>query len=76
MAHYDITTIPSLKCAIKNARRIRVQPKFGTNEKWIRISKVEALELIEGYADDATPTWHEMYGGIFGTMINGVLYMG
>jgi hypothetical protein len=66
MAHVDIKTIPELRAAIKLARCVWVQPRFGTSERWVKITKVEALEMIHAYTDSDTPANCEMYGGVFG----------
>lgn len=64
----DITTIPELKKAIRRAKVILVQPRFGVSEKWIKITKNEATYIVSDINDSATPEQHEMYGATFATM--------
>jgi len=77
MARYDITTVASLRCAVKMAKAIYILPRFGTSELWLKITKAEASKLIACYADSDTPEHCEMFAGTFGTMTNGgTLYLG
>lgn len=64
----EIVTIKRLKQAIRTTRNIYVQPRFGTSERWIRVSKKDALELIDGMTDDKKPYDYEMTGDIYGTL--------
>ena len=76
MAHLDITTIPGLRRAIKQAHSVHTQVRFGSSERWVKISKATALELIEGLSDHCSPQDAEMYAGTFGTMHGRTLWMG
>lgn len=63
-----ITSLPELRKFIKEASLIVGMLRFGTIEKWIKISKKEALILIQGIPDTATPEECEMFGGNFGSL--------
>jgi hypothetical protein len=72
-----IETVGHLRAAIKRAKRICVQARFGTSESWIKISKVQALELIEGANDRQRASDFEMPTGDFGMIDQfGTLYLG
>lgn len=63
--------------AIREAKEVVVAPRFGLNDTWIRITKVEALAFIGALPDHATPEEWEMYGGAFGDLAeNGTLFLG
>ena len=71
----QITTIPALKVAIKNATVILIGVRFGVSEKLLKISKKEAYYLIENI--DSSPRDFEMYSGMFGEMDSkGTLILG
>lgn len=72
----DLMTIPETRKAIRKAREVLMQPRFGSSEAWVRISKVEALDLLSNYKDDATPEHCEMYGGRFGELDVSIVYLG
>lgn len=72
----DIDTIEQLHRAIKTAKCIRIQVRFGFSERWLKITKVQALELIEDMGN-STPREAEMYSGTFGALDKyGTLYLG
>ena len=74
----EITTINEYRKAVTNVREVLAQVRFGTSERWVRITKADALLLVKGMARDATPDDAEMYYGVFGNVdddIN-VLYVG
>lgn len=65
--------------ALKQAKEVYVQPKFGSSETWLRVSKKEALMLLSclGTRDNpTTPEGHEMYSDTFGSVLNECLYIG
>lgn len=72
----ELETIPQLRKAIRGARLVMVQLRFGTDEQWVKISKREALDFIEGYADHVSPRDLEMFGNSFGSLSGTVVYMG
>jgi hypothetical protein len=77
MAHENINTVPQLKQAVKLAKRVFVQPKFGVSENWVQISKREANDFVSKMEDDTTPHRFEMYADTFGTFYNRtLLYLG
>lgn len=59
--------IGELRDGIKAAERVYIQPRFGTNESWVRISKREAFELLEPYNNSDGPQYLEMGGDLVGT---------
>jgi len=67
-ADVEIHSLPELRKYIKEASLIVGMLRFGTIEKWIKISKKEALFLIQGIPDTATPEECEMFGGNFGSL--------
>lgn len=72
----DIDTIEQLQRAIKLAKHIRIQVRFGVSERWVKITKAQALELLEDIGN-ATPRELEMYSGTFGALDKyGTLYLG
>ena len=64
----------NLKAAILKADKVYCQPRFGSVEDWIKISKKEALEYVDGLvasvsgSEEATPDHFEMFAGSFGTI--------
>jgi hypothetical protein len=72
-----ITTRKDLDAAIRKARMILVQPRFGVVERWTAITKAEARNFIAAIQPDDTPANLEMFGGQFGELAdNGTLYLG
>lgn len=49
-----VKTIKDLKAEIKRCPEIYICPRFGVNERWLRITKNEAYYLIENYNDNDT----------------------
>lgn len=72
----EIKTKDQLRDAIGSCREVRVLPRFGTSETWIRIFKLDALELLKSIEDGSTPEDCGMYSGMFGELENGILYLG
>lgn len=66
----DALTVRELRALIRSNRvhKVLVQPRFGTSETWIKISKAEALEILKGGNDGDTAKDLEIYGGNFGSM--------
>ena len=56
-------TFLEMRAAIKRAKYIYVQVRFGVSERWLRLSKREARLLIQGctpdspLVDDTAFTW-------------------
>jgi hypothetical protein len=71
----DITTLWRLRSAIDAADAILVQPRFQASEKWVEISRDEALSLIAGQPEPA-PEDIDLYAGMFGRMVGPTLYLG
>lgn len=77
-----LDTRSALLKALKQAKHVYIQPRFGTSETWIRISKKETLMLLiclGTWINPVTPEALEMYSGVFGTLSpngNGDLYLG
>lgn len=72
----DIVTIKALRSAIRKAKLILVQPRFGCTERWIKISKAEAIEMIFHISVNDTPADQEMYRGVFGSLEDDTLFLG
>jgi hypothetical protein len=70
-----ITTVPGLRCAIAEAFIVLIQPRFGTSETWLRITKAEARVLAQSVGN-AAPDQVEMPSGHFGELRLGALYLG
>lgn len=71
-----LSTIEALLGAIKYAKVVYIQPRFGTSEAWIRISKAEARFLAKALPENATPGVCEFTANQFGHMIEDELYLG
>jgi hypothetical protein len=71
----ELYTTDAVMIAIGQAKTVFVQVRFGTSERWVKISKIEARELIESVAG-LTTEQAEMYGGTFGTWSGRHLYLG
>lgn len=63
-----ITSLPELRKFIKEADLILGMLRFGTVEKWIKISKKEALYQIEGLEDYRTAEDLNIFGDSFGSL--------
>ena len=72
----QINTIRELRKAIRKARRVMVSPRFGNFEGLVRISKADALWMIQSYNGDATADDIEMYGGELGRWDGDQLILG
>lgn len=74
-----ITTVRELRNAIREANDVLIQARFGVSERWLKITKREAMTLFDDltYGDeDATPDGFEMFTGTFGELRDGTLYLG
>lgn len=72
----EIRTIPELRAALKIAKAVYVQPRFGTVETWLKVSKSEARTLLLGLTKWETPETMEMPAEIFGTLQGATLFIG
>ena len=73
----EITTVPELRKAINKATEVLGQVSFGACGDMVRITKVEARNLISQLDDDATPETEGMDSGTFGLVFaNGELILG
>jgi len=72
----EIRDLKVLRRAISKAGEVYVQPRFGTAECWVKISKREAKNLVAHFTAGTTPEDAEMYTGMFGTVDGGALYLG
>ena len=61
----EIETVKELRAAVKQAKEILVGVRFGVSEKYVKISKKEAMYLIGDISADVSPRDFEMYGGVF-----------
>ena len=71
-------TVKEYRQAVKKAKRIFTAPRFGVvMDRLVRISKADALFLVQGYKPETTAEEVEMYTGEFGRwMDNGDLIVG
>jgi hypothetical protein len=73
----ELMSLKEVKAAIRKAKVVKIQPRYGLSEAWIEISKKVALEfVVNGIGPDESPEEAEMYGGVFGSLDEGVLYLG
>ena len=72
----DLLTIKDTLKAIHGSRYVYVQARFGNSEAWIRITKIEALQLVGNCDRNASPEDLSMQGGIFGTVDDEALFLG
>ena len=67
-ASAQINSLPELRKYIKEADLILGMLRFGTIEKWTKVSKKEALYLIEGLGDTETAEDLGLFGDSFGSL--------
>lgn len=74
----SIHTVKGLRRAIKAVPPYSIYclVRFGVSGKNVRISKAEALHLVQGLPGKTTASDMEMYTGSFGYVENSVLYLG
>jgi hypothetical protein len=71
----NIKDINECRKAVKKAKSVFIQPRFGASERWVKVSKVEALDLLQDIS--GSPEENEMYAGLFGSLSrHGELYLG
>ena len=70
----DITTVPEFRKAVREAKDVLTQVRFGCSERWVRISKADALLLVAGFGRSDTPEQHEM--DAFASVDGSTLYLG
>lgn len=73
---HPIKTVHGLRHAIRTCREVLIQPRFGTSEAWVKITKIEAQRLTEGMPAMHTPDDAEMSDGHFATFDGEFLYLG
>jgi len=70
-------TIKETKAAVRKAKAVFIQARFGVSEKWLRVSKETAFDLLDSIDPNDTPKDMEMFAGSFGEMdIDRYLYLG
>jgi hypothetical protein len=69
-------TVKEFRAAVKAATKVVVMPRFGLSEAWVGITKADALGLVKGAKGDATAEEFSMFTGEFGSVTDGVLYIG
>lgn len=74
MSENEIHTVKGIRCAIKHADNIYVQPNLGVTEEWVRISFSEALYLFKDV--DGRRTSRDYEACMLGHMIDRDLYIG
>jgi len=76
MERKELMSAKEVKAAIKKAKVVLVQPRFGLSEEWVEISKKSALAFAAKIGPEESPEEAGMYGGVFGSLSEGVLYLG
>ena len=61
-----VDNVADLRRFLKVATYIFIQVRFGTSEKWVKLSKKEALLMVASLNPTTTPQDAEMYSGHFG----------
>jgi hypothetical protein len=74
MATIDLMTVVETRKAIRAAKHILIQARFGTSEQWVQLRKVDALSLLR--AMHGSPRQNEMYSGTFGSIEGDTVYLG
>lgn len=73
----DIKTVKDLRKSIREAKMVLVQPRFGLSEAYVKISKREAVAMMDGLTDDMTPDSLGMATDSFASVNEiGELYIG
>lgn len=77
MAKIQIETSADAKKYLKECAMVMVQIRFGTEERWFKLSKTEAGIVIGGIGS-STPQEKEMFTGVFGEYdtYEKILYLG
>ena len=75
-ARKELMTIKDTMAAIKKAKVVLIAPRFGVSEDWIEVTKKAALAFVGKYGAETTPEDVGMYGGVFGSSEEGVVYLG
>jgi hypothetical protein len=75
---HELKTIKSLRHSIKNAKLVLMQPRFGSSETYVKVTKQDALGLIANADGNETPQDWEMYTDTFGRfdLMTKTLYLG
>ncbi len=72
----DLLTIRATRQAIRSAKTVLMQPKFGLSEEWVKISKQEALKFLAPFKHDETPENAGMFANIFGSVDGNTVFLG
>jgi len=72
----ELMTIKECLDAVKEAKFIMVEARFGCSEYSVKISKLEARTFLGSFEKDQTPESIEMPCGYFGTFEGGILRLG
>lgn len=65
----ELTTISETRKAVKKAKGVYFQARFGLSEQWIEVTKKAALAFLDTIPEDATPEEFNMFGGTCFAMI-------
>ena len=61
-----MTTVKEYRHAVRHvAKRVFCVPRFGVSDRLVRISKSDALWLVDGYPPETKADDLEMYAGTF-----------
>jgi hypothetical protein len=73
----ELMSLKEVKAAIRAAKLVLIQPRFGLSEEYVEISKKVALAfVVSQIKPEDGPEEAGMYGGVFGSLDEGVLYLG
>jgi hypothetical protein len=74
----DLMSLKEVKAAIRKAKVVMIQPRFGLSEAHVEISKKVALEFVSSMVKPGeSPEEAGMYGGVYGSLYeSGELYLG
>jgi len=72
----QINTVAEYRKTVKAAKDLFIQPRFGVSESWIKISKKDALWLVDAYEPSSTAQHAQMFGESFGHFEDGTFWIG
>ena len=72
----SLSTVAEYRRAVRDAKRVFTQPRFGVSECYVRTSKADALYLVRGMKGTTTARELELYAESFGTFEGDDLFVG
>jgi hypothetical protein len=78
MAAKELKSAKELKAAIRKAKLVLIQPRFGCTEQWVEISKKSAAAFVaSAVGPEDSPESMGLFGSMFGSLEeSGELYLG